>query len=260
VLEIIKEKAKGQAKGSIVFVHGAWHGAWCWQDNFLPYFAEQGYDCYAPSLRGHGKSGSNKNLKWLTISDYAEDVLSVVKNIEGDVFIIGHSMGGYVVQKFLEDNSHRIKKGVLIASVPSNGAKLKPIEIINAIGFNSFLKMNLMLDLSYCVNTPQKARTLFFNPDTPDKIVNAATSKLQGESFFAYLGILNKWLIKPQKITTPLLIVSAGKDWFFPSDEQAELVKAYSAPQKMYPDAPHNLFATVGWQKVAADIQIFLEK
>jgi pimeloyl-ACP methyl ester carboxylesterase len=260
VLEIIKEKAKGQLKGSIVFIHGAWHGAWCWQDNFLPYFAAQGYDCYAPSLRGHGKSESNKNLKWLKISDYAEDVLSVVKDLKGEVYIMGHSMGGYVVQKFLEDNSALVKKGVLIASVPSNGAKLKPIEIMQAIGLGSFLKMNLTLDLAHCINTPQKARSLFFNPDTPEDIVNTAAAKLQGESFFAYLGMLNKWLIKPQKITTPLLIVSAGKDWFFPPNEQAELVKTFKATQNMYLDAPHNLFATEGWQKVAADIQVFLEK
>jgi pimeloyl-ACP methyl ester carboxylesterase len=260
VLEIIKAKAKGQPKGSIVFIHGAWHGAWCWQDNFLPYFAAQGYDCYAPSLRGHGKSDSNKNLKWLTISDYTEDVLSVVKDLEGDVYIMGHSMGGYVVQKFLEDNGQLVKKGVLIASVPSNGAKLKPIEIIKAVGFSSFLKMNLMLDLIYCVNTPQKVRKLFFSDNTPNDFVDSAATKVQGESFFAYLGMLNKWLIKPKKITTPLLIVSAGKDWFFPPDEQAELVKTYQAPQNMYPDAPHNLFATEGWQKVAADIQVFLEK
>jgi pimeloyl-ACP methyl ester carboxylesterase len=260
MLEIITEKAKGQSKGSIVFVHGAWHSAWCWQDNFLPFFAEQGYDCYAPSLRGHGKSNSNKNLKWLKISDYVEDVLSVIKDLKGDVFIMGHSMGGYVVQKFLEENGHLVKKGVLIASVPSNGAKLKPIEIIKAVGFSSFIKMNLMLDLIYCVNSPQKVRKLFFSDNTPNDFVDSAASKVQGESFFAYLAMLNKWFIKPKKIITPLLIVSAEKDWFFPPNEQVNLVKTYNAPQKMYPNAPHNLFATEGWQQVASDIQQFLEK
>jgi pimeloyl-ACP methyl ester carboxylesterase len=260
MLEIIKVKAKGQPKGSIVFVHGAWHGAWCWQDNFLPYFSEKGYDCYAPNLRGHGKSESHKNLKWLKISDYVEDVSSVVKDIEGGVFIMGHSMGGYVVQKFLEDNGHLVKKAVLIASVPSNGAKLKPLEIIKAIGFFSFLKMNIMLDLIYCVNAPEKVRTLFFRPNTPDEFVNSAASKVQSESFFAYLAMLNKWFIKHKKIKTPLLIVSAEQDWFFPPDEQAVLVKTYNAPQIMYSNAPHNLFATEGWQQVASDIQFFLEK
>jgi hypothetical protein len=23
----------------VLFVHGAWHGAWCWEKFFLPYFA-----------------------------------------------------------------------------------------------------------------------------------------------------------------------------------------------------------------------------
>jgi hypothetical protein len=38
------------------------------------------------------------------------------------------------------------------------------------------------------------------------------------------------------------------------------VVESYNATQLMYPDAPHNLFATEGWQKVAFDIQNFLEK
>jgi len=26
----------------LVFVHGAWHGAWCWDEFFLPCFADKG--------------------------------------------------------------------------------------------------------------------------------------------------------------------------------------------------------------------------
>ena len=36
-LEILSEKPKGTPKQTpILFVHGAWHGAWCWE-KFLPY-------------------------------------------------------------------------------------------------------------------------------------------------------------------------------------------------------------------------------
>ena len=35
-------------------------GAWCWSDNFLPWFAEQGYDVHAISLRNH--AGSEKKV------------------------------------------------------------------------------------------------------------------------------------------------------------------------------------------------------
>ena len=29
----------------ILFIHGAYTAAWCWQDNYLPWFAERGYAC-----------------------------------------------------------------------------------------------------------------------------------------------------------------------------------------------------------------------
>ena len=48
-LEVICAHTKGEAKGSIVFVHGVCHGAWCWE-NFLRDFSDRGYDCFALSL------------------------------------------------------------------------------------------------------------------------------------------------------------------------------------------------------------------
>jgi alpha-beta hydrolase superfamily lysophospholipase len=258
-LEILHQPAKGTPKGNIVLVHGAWHGAWCWESNFMPWFAEQGYNVYAPSLSGHGKSSSAKNLKWLKISDYVADVWSVVQGLSGDTYLMGHSMGGYIVQKFLEQYGNNVKKAVLIASVPPSGAVNKPGEIIKAIGFWSFLKMNLTLDMYQSVNSPEKVRTLLFKPDTPDSLVQYAAQRVQGEAFLAYMDMLNKKYINPEKINTPLLVVSAGKDWFFPPHEQQVAVAVYKAPQKMYPDAPHNLFATPGWEQVAQDIQAFIE-
>jgi pimeloyl-ACP methyl ester carboxylesterase len=258
-LEILTKKAHGTAKASIVFVHGAWHGGWCWADTFMPYFAAQGYDCYAPSLRGHGNSPSEKSLRWLKIADYVQDVHSVVETLKGDVYLMGHSMGGYVVQKYLEGHGNRIKKTVLLGSVPSKGAKNKPKEIIAAIGLGSFLKMNFTLDMYQCVNTPDKVRTLFMLPDTPQSVIGTMASKVQSEAFLAYMDMLNKKYIKPEKIKTPLLIVSGGKDWFFPLDEQATLVETYKAPQKIYPDAPHNMFMSDGWEVIANDIKAFIE-
>jgi hypothetical protein len=259
-LEILHKAAKGTPKGNIVLVHGAWHAAWCWEPNFLPYFAEQGYNVYAPSMRAHGGSSSDKNLKWLKVTDYVADVWSVVRDLEGDTFLMGHSMGGYTVQKFLETYGHAVKKAVLIASVPPTGAINKPGEVIKIIGLWAFIKMNLMLDLYLCVNSARKVRALFFNPETSDDLVNYTAERVQGEAFLAYLDMLNKKFIHPEAIKTPILVVSGGRDWFFPPPEQANIVACYKAPQLMYPDKPHNLFATEGWAQVAADIQKFIEK
>ena len=44
----------------LLFVHGAWHAAWCWDEHFLGYFADRGYRAVALSFRGHGDSPASK--------------------------------------------------------------------------------------------------------------------------------------------------------------------------------------------------------
>ena len=57
MLEVIERKPRRESdKAPLLFVHGAWHGAWCWDENFLDFFAEKGYRAVALSLRGHGNS------------------------------------------------------------------------------------------------------------------------------------------------------------------------------------------------------------
>ena len=56
-LETITRVPKTQThKTPLLFVHGMWHGAWCWDEFFLPYFADAGYHATALSLRGHAGS------------------------------------------------------------------------------------------------------------------------------------------------------------------------------------------------------------
>jgi pimeloyl-ACP methyl ester carboxylesterase len=53
----------------LLFLHGEWHGAWCWEDYFLPYFAEKGFSTHAMSLRAHGMSEGRKRVRWVSIED-----------------------------------------------------------------------------------------------------------------------------------------------------------------------------------------------
>ena len=57
MLEVVD---KGSATEShpvpLLFVHGAWHASWCWDEHFLDFFADKGYRAVALSLRGHGKA------------------------------------------------------------------------------------------------------------------------------------------------------------------------------------------------------------
>ncbi|MCB1857713.1 MAG: alpha/beta hydrolase [Gammaproteobacteria bacterium] len=120
-LEVISRRPQEpNGKPPLLFVHGAFAGAWCWDEHFLPWFARQGYESHALSLRGHRGNGSNDDsVHRMGIADYVADLAEVAGTLDRPPVLIGHSMGGYVVQKYLVN--HRASGMVLMASVPPTG-------------------------------------------------------------------------------------------------------------------------------------------
>jgi pimeloyl-ACP methyl ester carboxylesterase len=128
MLEVIdKGRCSESHPAPLLFVHGAWHAAWCWDENFLGFFADKGYRAVALSLRNHGNNDKN-NLRKLSVADLVSDVASVANDLPAEPVVIGHSMGGFVVQKYLE--KHSAPAGVLLASVPVSGASRVLLRII----------------------------------------------------------------------------------------------------------------------------------
>jgi pimeloyl-ACP methyl ester carboxylesterase len=105
----------------LLFVHGAFMGAWCWDEHFLDYFADRGYRALALGVRGHGDSPANRSLHRCSIADYVEDLCAVADLLPEPPVLIGHSMGGYVVQRYLRVRS--APAAVLLASVPRKFAR-----------------------------------------------------------------------------------------------------------------------------------------
>lgn len=52
-----RSKPSPVARPPLLCVHGSYHGAWCWAERFMPYFAARGYDVYAVSLRAQVSTG-----------------------------------------------------------------------------------------------------------------------------------------------------------------------------------------------------------
>jgi pimeloyl-ACP methyl ester carboxylesterase len=82
MLEVIDKGSSSEAHPvPLLFVHGAYHAAWCWDENFLDYFADKGFRALAVSLRGHGQSTRCKPLRSCSIADYVEDVRAVADKL-----------------------------------------------------------------------------------------------------------------------------------------------------------------------------------
>jgi pimeloyl-ACP methyl ester carboxylesterase len=92
-LEVIsKQPTSPSHSAPLLFMHGAWHGAWCWAEHLLDYFAAQGYAAHALSLRGHGGSLGRDRLRWTSLSDYVVDVAQVASQLPKPPVVIGHSV------------------------------------------------------------------------------------------------------------------------------------------------------------------------
>jgi alpha-beta hydrolase superfamily lysophospholipase len=188
-LEIISREQAGPARPHpLLFVHGLWVGAWCWQEHFLEHFAARGYAVHALNLRGHGGSEGRERLRWTRLAEYVDDLAQAVAQLPSPPVLIGHSNGGLVVQKYLE--TYTAPAAVLLASVPSSGLLWPTLNSASQHPWQ-FLVANLTMSLYPLVSTPQLARATFFSADMPDEQVRAYQARMSDESFLAFLdGLL----------------------------------------------------------------------
>jgi pimeloyl-ACP methyl ester carboxylesterase len=256
VLEVIDKGSASAAHPSpLLFVHGAWHAAWCWDENFLGFFADKGYRAAALSFRGHGDSPTNKPLRACSIADYVEDVRSVADCLDRPPVIIGHSMGGLVVQKYLE--KHDAPAGVLMSSIPPRG------NLGNALRWlrdrpSNFAKMTLTGKALPYINPPQLARERFFSPNTPEADVRKYAARLQEDSSRVGIDCLLLSLPRPQRVTTPLLVLGAAEDGAHTRNEILATARAYGTEAEIFPDMGHNMMLEPGWDAVADRIHVWL--
>ena len=257
-LEIIsKYPPDGTNPIPLLFIHGSLHGAWCWDVHFLDYFAQHGYVSHAVNLRGHGNSEGREKLRWTRIADYVEDVANVVQQFPSPPILIGHSMGGFIIQKYLED--HAAPGAVLLSSPPPTGFLLAAIRVARRRPL-TFAKVNLTLSLFPLVGTPQLAREAFFSEDLSDEALLEYWGQMQEESYIAFLDMVALDLPKPAKVKTPVHVLGVARDNMLKPSEIRATAHAYNTQAEIITGVAHNSMLEPGWQAVAERILVWLKE
>ncbi len=247
-LEIIEACPRGGAAARpLLFLHGAFAGAWCWSRHFLPYFAEQGFRAYAVSLRGHGASPGRERLDWLSISDYVRDLEQAVKAVGGDPVFVGHSMGGFVVQKYLERNT--ACAAVLMASVPPQGLLAASVTL-------AFSNPGLFADLNAMLHRGRASlatlqHAMFASPVTPDEL-HTYYRQMQPESQRAMwdMTLFNLPQLRRERCP-PMLVLGAEGDIMVPPSQVEQAARYYGAEAEIFSGMGHMMMLEAAWQKVA---------
>ncbi|MCL1594480.1 MAG: lysophospholipase [Actinomycetia bacterium] len=237
----------------LLFVHGAWHGSWCWTENFTGFFSDQGYTSYAVDLSGHGNSEGN--LARTLLSRYVSDVRRVALALDDEPVIIGHSMGGLVTQKYLA--RYGAAAGVLMASVPTRGAIGATLRIVRNHPM-AFVRVNATFNLGPIVDDPARATDLLFGPDMAPKTATMFARRLQDESYLAYLEMIFD-LPRPSLVHDPVLVLGAAEDQIFSVPEVAATARAYGSGATIFPRMGHDMMLEPGWRGPAQKILDWIE-
>jgi pimeloyl-ACP methyl ester carboxylesterase len=219
----------------LLFVHGAWHGAWCWQESWLPAVAARGWHGVALSLRGHGGSERPERFSLATLRHYQHDVLQVITQLPAPPVLLGHSMGGLVVQSVLE-RYRAAPAGVLLASAPPG----------HGLAFaTAMLRHDPALLGRALVGAPPRPRDgTFFGRAMPDAAARRHNDRLREEALLA------SWQVAlPRRVPdvrAPLLVLGGADDRLLPPRAVIRTAHTYGTRARIFPGMGHDLMLGPG--------------
>ncbi|HEX2649672.1 MAG TPA: alpha/beta hydrolase [Burkholderiales bacterium] len=265
-LEILSRKAEGQSpKTPLLFVHGAYVGAWCWEEHFLDWFAARGHPAHALSLRGHGASEGHRQLNDFGLADYAEDVAQALAELEAAPVLVGHSMGALVVQKFLEKGT--APAAVLACPVPAYG--LLPSSFTMA-----WTRPALFAGLNSVANggraSPEVLREALFCGQIGPERLERCYQRMQRESRRALFEMAG-WSLPGAMLgwglpnvfggaRVPTLVLGAERDSLIAHREAEASARLLGAEYRLLAGIGHAIMLDEPWESAAAAILGWLQE
>jgi non-heme chloroperoxidase len=236
----------------VIFSHGWPLNADAWDDQAM-LVASNGYRAIAHDRRGHGRSSQPWDGN--DLDTYADDLAQLIDTLGLlEAVLVGHSTGGGEVTRYLgRHGTTRVAKVVLLGAIPPLMLKTPanpegtPIEAFDAI------RQGVAGDRSQYY---QDLSAPFYGANRP----GAQVSQGVRDSFWLWsmqVGLKGAYdCVKAfsetdltedlERIDVPTLIIHGDDDQIVPIGASAmkssKLVK--DATLKVYPGAPHGLFAT----------------
>jgi pimeloyl-ACP methyl ester carboxylesterase len=249
--------ARGNTRPPLLFIHGGYCDAWCWEPHFLPWFAARGYPAYALSLRGHGASGGRESLFVASLDDYMGDVERVCAALPAPPVLIGHSMGAAIVERLLDTPA--VRAAALLAPVPPAG--LGPVAGRLLAWQPEYLVNMQRLDAPHLAGDVLAAlRPMYFSADVAPEILAQAVMHLCVESPRAILDLaLPLGRGRTPTSTPPLVLGAAGDRIATPGDVKATAL-FYDTTPIIVPGLAHMMMLERGWESVAQPLLDWLER
>lgn len=250
----------------IVFITGAFIHHDCW-DEWIIYFEREGYRCIAPPLPHKNASAEelrNRPAHDLvalnTIASLTDHFAAIVKELPAKPILIGHSLGGIVVQLLLQ-------RGLGIAAVAMHSF---PPAGINCL---RFLFLKAIWESMALFTSANKTYLMPFNT-WRYTVTNGMLYEQQKDLYYRLAVPESKRMIREafrcvakidfKQPHPPLLLTSGNNDKLIPSSLSYFAYKKYAvgdsiADYKEFKDHSHLIFGHPAWKKEADFIRYWLQ-
>lgn len=260
-LEVLTDGPDGPAVGApLVFVHGAFCAAWIWSEHFLPYFASHGRRAYAISLRGHGESDGHEMLPMASLDDYLEDLRSVLAGLDQAPVLVGHSMGGMVVQRYIERLDRKLFRGdtprpvagmALLAALSPSGLATTATQLMLSDPL-VFFQLSALQTFGEHAVMPEGVHRAMFARSTPIAMTRKYMPRMQSESQRVQLDLMMgapPWPANALQI--PRLVIGAQDDPFVPPWMSRMTARHYNTEATILTDSGHAMMLGPDWETPA---------
>lgn len=159
---------------TLLLVHGAWHGSWCWEQ-LQTVLTERGWTTTTvdlPTVHSADKSGMHMQAD-------ADAVAAAIADIDGDVVVVAHSYGG--VPTTQGASSPKVKHIVFIAAFVLDAGE----SLLGAVGGVAPDWWHVDGPLVTAGDVTQPPQHLFFG-DVEKSVADASAARLENQSVLAF--------------------------------------------------------------------------
>ncbi len=227
-----------------ILIHGAWEESRAW-DDVLPVLQQNGHTVTAIDLPGNGKN--KQPIPQVTMASYIQTVVNVIKQLDHQIILVGHSMTGAVISQVAEQIPEKIERLIYVAAfLLKNGGSV--LEAMQSDAEGEFLPEIVFSDDQTYATVPEQAlRSIGFH-DVEETVIQRVlplmTEQQATEPFMAKVvvseenfGSVPKTYIRTtiDKVTSPALQDTMIANWGVETvhDLESGHFPAFSVPEKL---------------------------
>jgi pimeloyl-ACP methyl ester carboxylesterase len=219
----------------LLFVHGLGHGGWCWE-NWESAAAAAGHPVSSITLRGH--DGGAGRLRGAMLGHYVDEVVRAATALPAPAVLVGHSMGGLVVQRALA--RYAARAAVLVAPVPAHPA----VAALLGIG-----RQHPLDALRIVAGRSLPLRPEYLFAELPADEARKQAGRCGPESALAQYQLVFHLPARRPVGRPPVLVLATPDDRLVPIRGIRATARRYGADLREFPGMGHDLMLDARWKE-----------